>query len=348
MEFSVDQIAGLIGGKVIGDGSIKIKMLAKIQEAQNHEVTFLSNPKYEPNLYTTQAGAVIVSEGFEPKSAHNATLIVVKDAYVGVTKLLEEYHKIISSQQVGVEEPNFMHDSSSMEENGYRGAFSYIGKNVKIGKGVKIFPQVYIGDNSVIGDYSVLHPGVKVYANTTIKNHCIVHSGAVIGSDGFGFAPQSDGSYKAIPQMGGVLLEENVSVGANTVIDCATFYGDKTVIGQGVKLDNLVQIAHNVVIGKNTVVAAQTGISGSTTVGENCVFAGQVGVIGHAKIANNSTFGGKAGVIKGIKKEGEIHYGNPSFDVKQYLKSYAVFKKLPEFDAKLKQLEEKIINLPTV
>jgi UDP-3-O-[3-hydroxymyristoyl] glucosamine N-acyltransferase len=226
--------------------------------------------------------------------------------------------------------------------NIYRGAFSYIGTNARIGENVKIYPHAYIGDNVVIGDNTILHPGVKIYADTKIGHNCVIHSGAVIGSDGFGFAPQEDGSYKTIPQLGTVTIEDNVAIGANTVIDCATLFGDSTIIRQGVKLDNLIQVAHNVEIGKNTVIAAQTGISGSTKIGENCLFAGQVGVAGHLTIANNTHLGAQSGISKSIKEEGLRLMGYPAFDFSLYFKSYAVFKKLPDINYLLKELENKI------
>jgi len=226
--------------------------------------------------------------------------------------------------------------------NIYRGAFSYIGTNARVGENVKIYPHTYIGDNVVIGDNTILHPGVKIYADTKIGHNCVIHSGAVIGSDGFGFAPQEDGSYKTIPQLGTVTIEDNVAIGANTVIDCATLFGDSTIIRQGVKLDNLIQVAHNVEIGKNTVIAAQTGISGSTKIGENCLFAGQVGVAGHITIANNTHLGAQSGVSKSIKEEGLRLMGYPAFDFGLYFKSYAVFKKLPDINHRLKELENKI------
>src|SRR3990170_1583962 len=289
MEFSINQIASMLGGEVQGDGNEKIKMLAKIQEAGKGQIAFLSNPKYEQFIYSTQATAVIVKKDFVARKEISATLILVDDPYISFTRLLEEYHKLISFQKSGVEQPSFMHDTASTGKNIYRGAFSYIGSQARIGDNVKIYPHAYIGDNVVIGDNTIIHPGVKIYADTKIGNNCVIHSGAVIGSDGFGFAPQEDGSYKTIPQLGNVIIEDNVTVGGNTVIDCATLFGDSTLIRQGVKLDNLIQIAHNVEIGKNTVIAAQTGISGSTKLGENCLLAGQVGIAGHLILPNNTS-----------------------------------------------------------
>jgi UDP-3-O-[3-hydroxymyristoyl] glucosamine N-acyltransferase len=267
---------------------------------------------------------------------------LVDDAYSSFTVLLEEYHKLSSFQKTGIEQPSFIGDHSVVGKNIYRGAFSYVGNNVKIGDNVKIYPQVFVGDNVVIGNNTILHANVKLYADTKIGNNCVIHSGTVIGSDGFGFAPQADGTYKTIPQMGNVIIEDDVTVGANTVIDCATLYGDSTIVHQGVKLDNLIQIAHNVEVGKNTVIAAQTGISGSTKVGENCMIGGQVGMAGHLTVANNTSIGAKAGISKSVKEEGQRLFGTVAFDIKEYFRSYAVFKKLPDLNHRVKDLEKKI------
>ncbi|HEY9489126.1 MAG TPA: UDP-3-O-(3-hydroxymyristoyl)glucosamine N-acyltransferase [Chryseosolibacter sp.] len=344
MEFTIEQIARMLGGEVKGNGSETVNMLAKIQEAKRGQITFLSNPKYEQYIYTTQATAVIVNKDFIAKKNITSNLILVDDAYVSFTALLEEYHKLISFQKTGIEQPCFAGENFVAGENIYRGAFSYIGNNVQIGSNVKIYPQVFVGDDVVIGDYTILHPHVKLYSGTKIGRYCEIHAGTVIGSDGFGFAPQEDGSYKAIPQMGNVIIEDNVSIGANTVIDCATLSGDSTIIRRGVKLDNLIQIAHNVEIGKNTVMAAQSGISGSTKVGENCVIAGQVGLAGHLTIANKTSIGAQAGILKSISREGEQLLGAPAFDVKDYFRAYAVFKQLPDLNARLRELQNKLTH----
>ena len=341
MEFTLNQIAGMLGGEVRGDGNQKIYMLAKIQDAREGQIAFLANPKYEQFIYTTHASAVIVQKNFQPRKEIHASLILVEDPYSSFTALLEEYHKLISFQKSGIEQPCFVGEKTTIGKNIYRGAFSYIGNDVKIGDNVKIYPHVYVGDNVVLGDNVILHPNVKLYADTKIGNNCVLHSGAVIGSDGFGFAPQEDGSYKTIPQLGNVIIEDNVVVGANTVVDCATMLGDSTTIRQGVKLDNLIQVAHNVEIGKNTVIAAQTGISGSSKIGENCVIAGQVGIAGHLIIANNTSIGAQAGISKSTS-EGEQLIGYPAYDVKAYFRSYAVFKKLPDLNYRLRDLENKI------
>ncbi len=345
MEFTINQVAAMLGGEVKGNGNEKISMLAKIQEGRKGQIAFLSNPKYEQYIYTTQASAVIVKRDFIPRKEIYATLILVDDPYTSFTTLLEEYHKMMTFQKTGVEQPSFIGENSTTGNDVYRGAFSYIGNNVKVGNNVKIYPHCYIGDDTVIGDNTVLHANVKLYSGTRVGNNCVLHSGSVIGSDGFGFAPQEDKTYKAIPQLGNVILEDNVVIGANTVIDCATLLGDSTIVKKGVKLDNLIQVAHNVEIGKNTVIAAQAGISGSTKIGENCVFAGQVGLAGHLVIANNTSVGAQSGIGKSISKEGEQLIGYPAFDVKAYYKSYAVFKKLPDLTYRLRELEEKVNQL---
>ncbi|HYC84820.1 MAG TPA: UDP-3-O-(3-hydroxymyristoyl)glucosamine N-acyltransferase [Chryseosolibacter sp.] len=344
MEFSINQVAALLGGEVKGDGNARINMLAKIQDAKQGQIAFLSNPKYEQYIYTTKASAVIVKKDFQPKKEIESTLILVEDPYTSFTALLEEYHKLVTYQKVGVEQPSFIGENSTVGANIYRGAFSYVGNNVRIGSNVKIYPNVYIGDDSVVGDNTILHAGVKLYSGTRVGNNCVIHSGTVIGSDGFGFAPQEDGTYKTIPQLGNVIIEDNVAIGANTVIDCATLFGDSTIIHQGVKLDNLIQIAHNVEIGRNTVIAAQTGISGSTKIGENCIFGGQVGVAGHIVIANKTGVGAQSGVGKNTK-EGHRYNGSPAIDLKDWFQSYAIFKKLPDMSQRLKELEAKVRQL---
>lgn len=342
MEFTINQIAGMLKGEVVGNGNEKISMLGKIQDAKKGQITFLSNPKYEQYIYTTQASAVIVKKDFQARKEVASTLILVDDPYSSFTVLLEEYHKALTFQKSGVEEPCFIGKDSSVGNGIYRGAFSYIGNQVKIGSNVKIYPHAYVGDNVVIGDNTILYSGVKIYAGTKIGSHCTIHSGCVIGSDGFGFAPQEDGTYKTIPQLGNVIIEDNVDIGSNTVIDCATLFGDSTLIRKGVKLDNLIQIAHNVEIGKNTVMAAQSGVSGSSKVGENSVIAGQVGIAGHLVIANRTSIGAQSGISKSIKEEGQRILGYPAFDVKEYFRSYAVFKQLPDLNERLRELEKRV------
>ncbi|WP_114752413.1 UDP-3-O-(3-hydroxymyristoyl)glucosamine N-acyltransferase [Pleomorphovibrio marinus] len=339
MEFTINEIAKLLNGKIEGDGSQKIININKIQEGKPGDISFLSNLKYEPHLYSTESSAVIVSENFTPSKPVATTLVRVKDAYSGFTELLQMVEKLQKPDLLGVEEPCFMHESSHMGEEGFRGAFSYIGKNCSIGRNVKIHPQVYIGEDVKIGDNCVFYTGVKIISGTQIGENCEFQPGAVIGSDGFGFAPQPDGTYKNIPQLGNVVIEDDVSIGANTTIDCATM--GSTIIKKGVKIDNQVQIAHNVVIGENTVIASQSGISGSTEIGKNCVLAGKSGIIGHLKIADRTTIGGNTGVMKNVKKPGQTLLGFIGIDLKDYLKSFAVFKKLPQLEDKIKDLEKK-------
>jgi UDP-3-O-[3-hydroxymyristoyl] glucosamine N-acyltransferase len=345
MEFSVNQIAGMIGGTVQGDGERIVDNLGKIEEGKAKTISFLSNEKYENYIYTSDAAAIIVKDSFTPKKVITPALIKVKDPYSAFTQLLEEYNKIMSFAKSGVEEPSFIGEGSSVGKNIYRGAFSYIGHHVKIGNNVKIYPQTHIGDNVEIGDNTIILQGVKIYSESKIGINCNLQAGAVIGSDGFGFAPQSDGTYKTIPQLGNVILEDNVSIGANTTIDCATL--GSTIIRKGAKIDNLVQIAHNVEVGENTVIASQTGISGSTKVGKNCIIAGQVGLVGHIEIANNTTVSAKSGISKSVKQSGTVLSGMVGFDHKQYLKATTLFKRLPELYQQVQQLEKIVLNLPT-
>lgn len=339
MEFTVQQIADLLQGKVEGNSEVKVGTLAKIEEAQNGALAFLSNPKYEPYLYTTGASAVIVSEKLELKKPVTTSLIRVADPYTSFSVLLQYYQAALLASKTGVEEPCFMGSNSQIGEDHYRGAFSYIGNNCTIGNNVRIFPQVYIGDNVTIGDNTTIFAGARIYTNTVIGNSCTLHAGVVLGSDGFGFAPQPDGSYKMIPQIGNVVLEDDVSVGANSTIDCATM--GSTIIRKGSKIDNLVQIAHNVEIGSNTVIAAQSGVSGSTKIGSECVIAGQVGIVGHITIADKTTIGAQSGVGKSIKKTGTVIQGSPAFDYKQNLRALAVFRKLPDLQRDLEELKER-------
>ncbi|SEJ36713.1 UDP-3-O-[3-hydroxymyristoyl] glucosamine N-acyltransferase [Cyclobacterium xiamenense] len=340
MEFTIDQIAQLLDGNVEGDGSTKINRLDKIQEGTAGSIGFLANLTYEKHLYQTQCSAILVSENFQPQKETTATLIRVKDPYIGFTKLLETYQKITKPELIGTENPSFKHESSTIGANFFRGAFSYIGRDCSIGDNVKIYPQVYIGDQVTIGDNCIFHPGVKLYSGTIVGNNCEIQAGSVIGSDGFGFAPQADGTYKNIPQLGNVILEDNVSIGANTTVDCATL--GATRIGKGVKIDNLVQIAHNVILGENTVIASQAGISGSTTLGKNCVLAGKSGIVGHIQLADRTTVGANTGIMKTVKEPGKTFLGYIGMDIKSYLKSYSIFKKLPLLENKLRELEKKL------
>lgn len=342
MEFTVNQIAALINGTVEGNGEQKIQTIAPIEDGKQGSISFLSNPKYEPHLYSTSASAVIVNKDIKLSKKISTTLIRVEDSYTSFTLLLEEYQKMMSFQKKGIEQPSFISESAIYGENLFLGAFAYIGKNVKIGSNVKIHPQSYIGDNTVIGDNTIIHAGVKIYPDTKIGSHCVLHSGVVIGSDGFGFAPQEDGTYKSIPQVGNVIIEDHVDIGANTVVDCATF--NSTVIKKGVKLDNLIQVGHNAEVGENTVIAGQSGIAGSTKVGKNCIIGGQVGIAGHLHIADKTRIQAQSGINKN-SKEGSALFGTPAIDYNNYIRAYSVFRRLPSVLKQIEELEKKIINL---
>lgn len=339
MEFTVGQIAGLLDGEVEGDAAASIRELSKIEDATAGALAFLSNLKYEHFLYSTAATAVIVAKNFKTKQPVAAVLIRVEDPYSSFSRLLEEYQKALLALKTGVEEPAFMGQNTHLGANHYRGAFSYIGDNCLLGDNVKIYPQAYLGDNVRVGNNTIIYAGAKIYANTQIGNNCIVQAGAIIGSAGFGFAPQKDGSYRDIPQTGNVVLEDNVNIGANTTIDCATL--GSTIIREGTKIDNLVQVAHNVEIGKHTVIASQTGISGSTKIGNYCTIAGQVGLVGHIVLADKTTVGAQSGVSKTVTESGTIIQGSPAFDYKQNLRCLAVFRRLPELEKTLNELKEK-------
>ncbi|MFN3316798.1 MAG: UDP-3-O-(3-hydroxymyristoyl)glucosamine N-acyltransferase, partial [Raineya sp.] len=303
MQFTILQIAQILGGEVEGDANALICNLGKIQEGKAGDIAFLANPKYENFIYTTQATAVIVSKDFQPKQSVSATLIRVDDAYTAFSKLLETYEKMISAAKKGIENPSFIHENAVLGEDLYVGAFAYIGEKAKIGSNSKIYPHTYIAENVVIGENTIIYAGAKIYKNCIVGNNCIIHAGAVIGSDGFGFAPQADGSFQTIPQIGNVVIEDDVSIGANTTIDRATM--GSTIIKKGAKIDNLVQIAHNVVVGENTVIAAQAGIAGSTEIGSNCMLGGQAGLAGHIKIANKTIVGAQSGLGGNIEEEGQ-------------------------------------------
>jgi UDP-3-O-[3-hydroxymyristoyl] glucosamine N-acyltransferase len=339
MEFSLEQLAGILGGTVAGDASQKVNRLDKIQEGQPGGISFLANEKYEAYLYETASTAVIVSEDFVASKPHTTTLIRVKDAYSGFTTLLETYNHLSKVSFVGVEQPSYLGENSQIGEGGYRGAFSYIGKNCVLGEGVKIHAHAFIGDRVTIGDGTIIHPGARICSDTRIGKHCEIHAGAVLGSDGFGFAPQTDGSYKTIPQIGNVVLEDQVSIGANSTIDRATM--GSTLLCQGVKIDNQVHIAHNVVVGAHTAIAAQAGIAGSTTIGAYCIIAGKASIVGHLKIADHTTIGGNTGVIKSIKKSGQTLFGFLAMDLNEFLRSYTIFKNLEALQKRVQQLEKK-------
>lgn len=332
MEFKASQIAEILGGVIVGDASATVSTLSKIEEGEKGSMTFLSNPKYTNFIYSTKASIVIVNKEFEPTSDISSTLIKVEDAYQAFTQILEFYNEY-KNQKSGIESPVSIAETAKIGDEPYIGAFAYIGSNVSIGNNVKIYPHCYIGDNVTVKDNTTLYAGVKVYADCEIGNNCKIHAGAVIGSDGFGFAPTETGEYKTIPQIGNVIIKDNVDIGANTTIDRATM--GSTIIEKGVKLDNLVQIAHNVEVGANTVIASQSGIAGSSKVGTGCMIGGQSAISGHISIGNNVKVSGKTGVAKNIK-DGAVLRGIPSMDYKDYNKSYVYFRKLPSIIEELK------------
>jgi len=340
MEFTVEQIAQMLNGEVKGDKYLNINQLAKIEEGSTGTISFLANPKYEHYIYTTKATAVIVDQQFRPKKAYLTTLILVEDAYAAFTTLLQEYQKILAQNKQGIEQPSFISATAKIGSDVYICAFSYIGEHCTIGNNVKIYPNVTIADASVIGDNCIIYSGVKIYHNTVIGNNCTIHSNAVIGADGFGFAPQADGAFATIPQLGNVILENNISIGANTTVDRATI--GSTILREGVKIDNLVQIAHNVEIGKNTVIAALTGISGSTKVGENCKIGGQVGMAGHITVADNTIVTAQSGITKTVRQSGRIMAGSPAQDSHNNLKSQVLYKNLPKIEQRIRAIEEKL------
>jgi len=340
MKFTAEQIAGILEGEVVGDPNIEVSRLSKIEEGSQGSLTFLSNPKYINYIYTTQASVTIVNDTFVPESPITTTLIKVADAYKAFSKLLEFYNQVKLNKS-GIEEPSVLPKSTKYGENLYLGSFSYVGDNVVLGDNVKIYPNSFIGDNVIIGNNVIIFAGAKIYSETIIGSNCTIHSGTIIGADGFGYAPNEDGTYNKIPQIGNVIIEDNVDVGANSTIDRATL--GSTVIRKGVKLDNQIQIAHNVEIGKNTVIAAQTGIAGSTKVGENCMIGGQVGIAGHLTIGNNVRIQAQSGVGRNIK-DNEILQGSPTFGYSDYSKSYVHFKNLPKLVKELEELKKQILN----
>jgi UDP-3-O-[3-hydroxymyristoyl] glucosamine N-acyltransferase len=344
MQFTAQQIATLIQGKLEGDPNAKASGVAKIEEASEGSLCFLSNPKYEEFLYTSNASIVIVNESLELTRPVTPTLIRVKDAYVSFALLLEKYNEIISgSAKTGIEQPSYVAASASIGKDVYIGAFSYVGENVVLGAGVKIYPGCYIGNNTVIGENSKIYSGVKIYDECRLGARVVIHSGTVIGGDGFGFAPLSDGTYKKIAQVGNVIIENDVEIGANTTVDRATM--GSTVIKSGVKLDNLIMIAHNVEIGENTVIAAQTGVSGSTKIGKNCIIGGQVGIVGHIHIADGTKINAQSGLSKSVSSAYTTLNGTPAFEYKSSLKSQAIFRNLPEMQNRLQKLEETVQEL---
>ncbi len=338
MQFSAEQIAKLINGEIENEQHKMVSSFGKIEEAIDGQIAFLANPKYEEFLYTTKASIVIVNKNFVPKHSLNATIIKVEDAYSAFATLLAFYQNLHDQDQfIGIEQPSFIDVTARVAEKVYVGAFAYIGKKVTVGEGSKIFPQVYVGDNVTIGKNVTLYSGVKIYHNCIIGNNVIIHSGTIIGSDGFGFAPLSDGSYKKIPQIGNVIIEDNVEIGSNGVIDRATL--GSTIIKQNAKLDNLVQIAHNVEVGNDTVIAAQVGISGSTKIGNNVMIGGQAGLAGHIHIADGTKINGQSGISKSTKPNSSLT-GSPAGDFTQMLRGQSFIKRLPELEKRITTVEK--------
>ncbi|MFD1605166.1 UDP-3-O-(3-hydroxymyristoyl)glucosamine N-acyltransferase [Flavobacterium artemisiae] len=340
MKFTAEQIAGILEGEVVGNPNAEVSRLSKIEEGEEGSLTFLANPKYINHIYTTKATVTIVNDSFIPEAEITTTLIKVEDAYKSFSKLLEFYNQVKLNKN-GIEANSFISEGTKYGENLYLGSFSYIGQNVVLGDNVKIYPNSFIGDNVVIGDNVFVFAGAKIYSETVIGNNCTIHSGTIIGADGFGFAPNEDGEYNKVPQIGNVIIEDNVDIGANTTVDRATL--GSTIIRKGVKLDNQIQIAHNVEVGKNTVIAAQTGVAGSTKIGENCMIGGQVGIAGHLTIGNNVRVQAQSGIARNIKDD-EVLQGSPTFGLSDFSKSYVHFKNLPKIVAELEELKKQIIN----
>jgi UDP-3-O-[3-hydroxymyristoyl] glucosamine N-acyltransferase len=339
MEFSANQIAEILKGKVEGDPNIKVNYVSKIEEGKKGTLSFLSNPKYTQYIYETEASIVLVNIDFKPEREVKPTLIRVENAYTAFAKLLEVYSQIKLNKS-GISEKAHIPASAKIGSNVYIGEFAFIGDQAEIGDNTKIYPHVYVGDNVLIGNNTTLFAGVKIYSDNIIGSDCIIHAGVVIGGDGFGFAPQDDKNFLKVTQIGNVVIEDHVEIGSNTTIDRATL--GSTVIRKGAKIDNLVQIAHNVEVGENTIIAAQSGISGSTKIGKNCMFGGQVGVIGHISIADEVKVAAQSGIGKNVAGKGEVLQGSPAFEITKYRKSYIHFRNLSEIKNKLDDLEKRL------
>lgn len=343
MQFTAAQIAVMISARVEGNPDSAVNSFGKIEEAHEGQLAFLANPKYEDYLYTTGASVIIIGESQELKQPLNATLLRVKDPYSAFATLLSRYQEMVAQQMVGIQEPSYICKSATLGENVFVGAFTYIGENVTIGRNVKIYPNVYIGNNVKIDDQTILHPGVRIYHDCIVGRNVSIHAGTVVGSDGFGFAPQADGSFKKVPQIGNVVIEDNVEIGANSTIDRATM--GSTLIKSGAKLDNLIQVAHNVEVGHNTVIAAQAGVSGSTKIGNNVMIGGQAGIVGHIQIADNAKINAQSGVSKSIKVPHTAVTGSPAFEYTSALRSQAVTRNLPELEKRIIELENIVKQL---
>jgi UDP-3-O-[3-hydroxymyristoyl] glucosamine N-acyltransferase len=338
MQFTAAQIAMMINGKVEGNADTAVASFGKIEEAQNGQLAFLANPKYEEYLYSTKASIIIINETQELKQPIDATLIKVPDAYTAFATLLDKYQQIQRQQLTGIQQPAYIAATAKIGDHVYIGAFAYVGENVIVADGAKIYPNAYLGDNVTIGENTIIHPGVKIYHDCIIGKNVSIHAGTVIGSDGFGFAPQADGTLKKVPQIGNVIIEDGVEIGANATIDRATI--GSTLIKSGAKLDNLLQIAHNVEVGNNSVIAAQSGISGSTKVGNNVMIGGQVGIVGHIKIADGTKINAQSGVSKSIKTPNSAVTGSPAFDYTAALRSQAASRNLPGLEKRVLELEK--------
>ncbi len=344
MQFTAQQIATLLQGTLEGDPGAKVSGVAKIEEAEEGTLCFISNSKYEEYLYTSNASVILVNESLELLKPVKPTLIRVKDAYSSFALLLEKYNEMVSSAgKTGIEQPCYISPSATIGEGVYIGAFSYVADHAVIGKGVKIYPGCYIGNKAVVGENSKLYASVKIYDDCVLGARVVIHSGTVIGGDGFGFAPLPDGTYKKIPQIGNVIIEDDVEIGANTTVDRATM--GSTIIRKGVKLDNLIQVAHNVEIGDNTVIAAQTGVSGTTKIGKNCLIGGQVGLVGHIQLADGTKINAQSGISKSVTQPNTTLNGSPAAEYKSSLKSQAIFRNLPELQQRLLKLEETVQEL---
>lgn len=340
MEFSAQQIADFLHGEIIGDNQVKVNNLSKIEEGKPGTLTFLANPKYTHHIYTTQASIVLVNRDFEPEQKINATLIKVDDAYSCLAQLLNLVNQA-RPEKKGIDKDTYIAASATISQSVYIGAFAYVSENVKVGENVKIYPQVYIGDNVTIGDNTILYPGVKIYHDCVIGKNCIIHASAVIGAEGFGFAPHN-GAYVKIAQIGNVIIEDQVEIGANTTIDRATM--GSTIVRKGAKLDNLIQVAHNVEIGENTVMAAQVGVAGSTKIGSHCMVGGQVGFAGHITIGDRVNIGAQSGIPNHVSSDTSI-LGYPAVPAREFARSTVMIKKLPELNQTVKQLQKEIENL---
>lgn len=336
MKFTAKQIAGYLGGSIEGDPDVQVNDISKIEDGKPGTLSFLANMKYQNHIYETKSSVVLVQNNFVASQPVSCTLIRVDDPYRSLAKLLVMVEK--RPNRSGVEPMAFVHEKATLGEDVYVGAFSYVSSGARIGNNVKIFPQVYISEDVVIGDNTWIYSGARIHNNSVIGSHCLIHSGVVIGGDGFGFAPVSGSDFTKVPQIGNVVIEDYVEIGTNTTIDRATF--GSTLIRKGVKLDNLIQIAHNVEIGENTVIAAQTGISGSTRIGKNCMIGGQVGIIGHIVIADGTKIAAQSGVGQSVKNEGTAIQGSPAYDLIPYQRSYVYFKKLPELDERIRRIEQ--------